>query len=538
MKTLTLNILFITLLSCSFLRAEIPALIQNDTTIEEGIHLIDHNVSVDEDATLTLAEGVTLIMSDEATFLIYGGLVANGSGEKPVVIKTNPNKDAGVGFKVLGKAQKSISLYYVTFDGLDLPLSFNGLWQRQLVDVHFCIFRNIMTGEPGVVINNSHPSEESFIPFTFKQNKFVDNYSSIFVGFFESNTLKLQMENNVISRNFIFGYNTENADLSGSAPVTFLVNNDKKKYPVLFKNNSIFNNYVTSINDVYIKMSEINMGFRGTAPGIYLDQNFYGMGKDRGDVVNTIAAQNSSVILKKVLEAPAEETPLHIVNMRFHDRDVYLVENEFLPWETQNFIDSIELDFSKPVNKATFKEVILSDVWQVIVEVPLLDGGVKDNAMAFSNGKQTVELANPYSYADDFYKINKRYYSIEFENDRGLIEKADIGRVYLDVFLLESENIFSYQKQKVTLKEYKQTFNTDAPGSRIGAGDVTSPYVQEFQELERKVLVSSEVNRDLVEIELKQFKKRWKGTSEYDSKAYKRLYNYWRTESISESAKD
>jgi len=242
------------------------------------------------------------------------------------------------------------------------------------------------------------------------------------------------------------------------------------------------------------------------------------------------------VILKKVLAAPAEETPLHILNMRFHDRDVYLVENEFLPWETQNMIDSIEVDFSRPVNKATFKEVILSDLWQVIVEVPLLDGG--ENSMAFSNGKQTVELANPYSNADEYYKINKRYYSIEFENDRGLIEKVDIGRVYLDVFLLESENIFSYQKQEVTLEEYRKTFNTDAPGSRIGEGDITSPYVQEFQELERKVLVSSEANRDLLEIELKQFKKRWKGTSEFDTRSYKQLYNYWRTESISESAKD
>lgn len=527
---------FIILSSCFFFsfclqgKGKIPSYIANDTTIKRGFYRIDQNVSIAKNATVTIDPGAQIELNKGAAVLVYGGVIIRGTNDLPVKVISKDVGNLGTGFKIIGKSNKRIVIENTVFDNIKIPLNFHGFWQRSNVRIEKNIFKNISTGEPGIIINNAYPSADKVIGFEFRQNKFIDNYSSIFVSFYTSNNVDLVIENNVISRNFIFGYNTDGAKLANAAPIHFQVNSDEMKYPVKFRSNSIFDNYVISIGQIYVKLTELNIGFTGNAPGIVLDENYYGPEREYEDVQSAIAAENSSVVIQGVLPKPSKETPNHLVTLTFHGRKVYDGKNEFVPWETRNFVDSFNFEFSMPVKNAVIEEVLYSDSWKILVSSALTDSGINDNQLDYDNGGKTLNAVCPFSKVDEDQKNIIRFYSLKFSNKDGSKEEINIGKIYMDIFLFEKLKKFSFELKHFTIEEYEQFYSFYADPSKEIIEE--SPYQQELMKMERMIEASSDLNIYILGDELKAFKKKWKKTPSYSHDDYKRLKRMMSSKSL------
>lgn len=496
-----------------------PAYISQDTVISKGSFVIDKNVSIASGATLFINKGVDISLKNGATFLVYGGLVVSGKVDKPVVFSSGDLNNLGTGIKLMGKSPTQLVLKHTIFDNLQVPLNISGLWQRSSVTVEDCIFKNITTGEPGVIIENAFPSVEDEIPFSFSRNKFVDNYSNISIGFFESNNVMMSFKHNVVTRNFIFGYE-ENSSLVSVAPVSFKLTDEKMRFPVIFEGNSVFNNYAVSNSNMYVKLTELNMGFKGTAPTVKLKGNFFGSENTAETAKETIIAENTSISLINMLDNPAKETPTHVVDLEYHDKNVYNEDNEFIPWATRNFVDTFSVVFSKPLENASIKEALYSDIWGVLVTSDLSDAD-QQNSLTLGNGGQVLNAMCPWSMVDEDEKNVPRYYNLDIIGKDGREEVIYIGRIYLDIYLFENYKKFTFEHKLYTMAQYQEYFSMTNKEEIEAAKE--SPYMKEFTRLKKMVSVSSAVNYYELGDEIIEFKKKWKKTPNYRAKDYREL---------------
>lgn len=519
MKELRIIALFVFLGITNVLSARsLPAYIAQDTIISEGFFTIDRNVSVAKNATLYIKKGVQVALNKGASFLVYGGLVIEGSNDEPVKLFSKDYDNLGVGIKILDKSESQVVLKNVVFDNLTIPLNISGLWQRSSVEVEGCVFRNITTGEPGVIIDNAFPSLDKEIPFSFSKNKFIDNYSNISLGFFESNNVSMKFNNNVITRNFVFGYN-DNASLVTSAPLAIKVSDENMRYPVELKENSIFNNYVVGSSEMYVKLTELNLGFKGDAPAVNVTGNYFGGDNTSEEIKATILAENTAIALDTLMDNPGESTPVHIIGLEYHDRNVYNERNEYVPWLTHNFVDSFSVVMSKPIKDAELEEALYSEVWNVLVTSDLSDGDSM-NKLKFANNKQVLNAFCPWSSVDEDEKNVPRYYHLKITTENDRLEELYIGRIYLDIYLFENTKKFTFEYKTYSMQEYSSFFSVG--GEKVEATK-EAPYHIELTRLQKKIEVASAVNFYVLGDEIKAFKKKWKKTPNYSSKDYKAL---------------
>ena len=70
----------------------LPNQIASDTVLEadHGPYLVPTDLVVDPNVTLTLSEGVELLMADQANILVHGQLVVEGAKDKEVIVRSNP----------------------------------------------------------------------------------------------------------------------------------------------------------------------------------------------------------------------------------------------------------------------------------------------------------------------------------------------------------------------------------------------------------------------------------------------------------------
>ena len=491
----------------------LPVYITQDTVVREGFFTVDRNISIAKNATLFIQKGVQVSLVKGASFLVYGGIVIEGTDDEPVKIFSEDFNNLGVGIKVLDKSNTQVKLKNVDFDNLTIPLNISGLWQRSSVHVEGCVFRNITTGEPGIIIDNAFPSLDQEIPFLFTKNKFVDNYSNISLGFIESNNVSMNFTNNVITRNFVFGYD-DNSSLVTSAALAVKVSDENMRYPVNLKNNSIFNNYVVGTGEMYVKLSELNVGVKGDAPSINLNGNFFGGDNSVEEINATVLAENTAVNLTTVLDNPSDETPVHVIGLEYHDRNVYNERNEYVPWLTHNFVDSFSIVLSKPIKEAEIEEALYSEVWNVIVTSDLSDGDSM-NKLRFANNKQVLNAFCPWSSVDEDEKNVPRYYQLVITTEQDRQEVLTMGRIYLDIYLFENTKKFTFEYKKYTMDEYANFFSS---GGDYQEGGEDAPYKIELARLRKKISVATAVNFYILGDEIKEFKKKWRKTPNYSSK--------------------
>lgn len=277
-KKIQLIFIFFSMMASAFSQGKAPSiisLIEKDTTISKGTYIIENNVKIMKNATLTITQGAKFYFKNGASIRVDGGIKITGNPRHIVEFTSQDENDEGYGIIINGNnPEKEISIEYANFNHLLIPLNFEKNWIRKSVTIKNCTFQDINTGEASIII--SRPDElsaENEIPFIFSLNNFVFNNSSIFIENLDSDVLNLQFFKNLITSNYYYGY-----EVGGGicAPINATINNPDAKFTGTFLANSLYQNYLLhDSNDSIVK--EVNFGIKGRAEKYSLDNNYFGI---------------------------------------------------------------------------------------------------------------------------------------------------------------------------------------------------------------------------------------------------------------------
>ena len=293
---------------------------ERDTTLEKGVYVIDNNVKIGKNATLTIKAGCRLYFKKGASIRVDGGILFAGISKSNIEVTSENREDEGYGIIISGSdADAEIIINYTNFSNLLVPLNFEKNWARNSVSIENNTFQNIVTGEPCIIINKPDEiSTHEEIPFIFSANNFIFNNSSVSIENVDSDVLNLQFYNNLITSNYYFGF-----ELGGGlySPFTAGFNNKDAKYQTIFLGNSIYNNYMLNdANDSIIK--EVNFGIKGRGEKYLLDNNYFG-NKPSAEIQKTFDHSINNpgapfISVAKPLQLPSNMTHGHVYKVLFN----------------------------------------------------------------------------------------------------------------------------------------------------------------------------------------------------------------------------
>jgi len=323
----------------------LPTQINKYLILDEGKYSVENNIRITSSGVLHIPDNVEIQFRQGTTILVEGGLDIEGSSENPVIIKSANNAE-GIGFEIVGVNNSNIIIKHAEFSDLIKPLKFNRNWRRNSVLISNTKFENINTGESAIEIQEAdNISSERVINFLFTQNSFCNNQSNILIQELESDVVDMRFLNNLITSNYYKGFERGG---SFNTPVYSTYNGRNKKYKVVFKNNSIFNNYlINDQNDTIV--SEINFGIHGNAQAYNIKDNFWGE-KSESDISESMDhfSNNNSLPLLNLspfLSQPGVQTPAHIWKVKIEDNIFHY--KDILPKKERFFI---ELFFNRKIN--------------------------------------------------------------------------------------------------------------------------------------------------------------------------------------------
>ena len=261
----------------------LKGLIDEDVVYERGIYIVEQNVKVTKHATVTFKAGSQIIFKSGTYIKVEGGLKIEGSKHTMIEISSENQEQEGVGFVFSGvNNERSVNISYAKISYLLIPLNFEKNWARKSVNISNNIFKNIVTGEPSLLIRQpDNIASLSVIPFNFSENVFIENNSRIFIENIESDVLKLSFKYNLITDNHFYEYQ---AGIGGNSPIASQFNNNGNAHQLEILGNSFYGNYILDEKTDTI-LVESNFGIRGTGETFNLDGNYFG-----GKLANQLAA--------------------------------------------------------------------------------------------------------------------------------------------------------------------------------------------------------------------------------------------------------
>ena len=262
---------------------KLPGFINEQTILNGGKYLVNKNIKVTKNGFLIIEPGTELLFAPNTSIIVDGGLSINGKWDNPVNISSADLSNEGFGFEISSFDESKIRVKYAKFSHLIVPLKFSPNWFRPEVIIQNNSFTENRSGESGIIINR--PDEllaSTDILFDFSDNVFANNSCNIYIYELESNILKLNFTNNVITGNIYKGFEVGGENKS---PVFSVYNANGKKYQAAFSNNAIFDNFL--INDVSKTiLTEINFGISGSGDKFSLANNYFG-DKSKIDILAT-----------------------------------------------------------------------------------------------------------------------------------------------------------------------------------------------------------------------------------------------------------
>jgi len=325
----------------------LPDFFVKDTILTKGSYLVENNVKIGKNATVTFKAGCKIYFRKGASVKVDGGIVFEGLSRTNIDITSENKEEEGYGFIISGSNPKAeISINYTNFSNLLVPLNFEKNWVRASVTIENSSFQYINTGEPSIIINK--PDEITAtedISFFFSTNNFIYNNSSIFIESLDSDVLDLQFYNNLITCNYYFGF-----ELGGAlyAPVSTSFNNKDAKHQAVFLGNSIYNNYMLhDVTDSIIQ--EVNFGIKGRGENFSLDNNYFG-NKTSSEIQKTFDHSNNNssapfLSAAKPLKTPAAKAHCHIYKVLFNGVEPLLNKR---PELTQEALE-ITIAYNRPL---------------------------------------------------------------------------------------------------------------------------------------------------------------------------------------------
>lgn len=325
--------------------------IESTTTLTAGkIYVINHNVKVSKTATLNIEKGAVLLFRHTATLVAEGGLNVMGAPNQFVTFTSIDDNYRGAGIVVRGSEGADINIRYAHFLKLSMPLNFEMDWYRENVNIQHCLFRDINTGESGIVVSMPLGAflgkTEKVSNFNFTHNHFINNWGSVFFENFQDNILKLNISNNVFVNNVVYGVDK---GIPSNTPIFGLFDDVERKYQATITENSIFGNYqINASTDTIIR--EISFGIQGKGEKFAIPNNFF-RSNDAAYISSTFDHfyQNNELpllISTPFLKVPTATSHAHIYKVNIEGKEVF---NYGLLPKTSNQNVPVEVFFNRPV---------------------------------------------------------------------------------------------------------------------------------------------------------------------------------------------
>ncbi|MDQ3191193.1 MAG: hypothetical protein M3Q58_06345, partial [Bacteroidota bacterium] len=90
--------------------------IEKDKTLERGVYIIENNVKISKDATLTVKSGSKLLFRKGASLKVDGGLILEGAPNNLIEITSENIQSEGYGIIISGiNREKKIVIHFSKF---------------------------------------------------------------------------------------------------------------------------------------------------------------------------------------------------------------------------------------------------------------------------------------------------------------------------------------------------------------------------------------------------------------------------------------
>ncbi len=378
----------------------------DQTLAPNKAYVVKYNVKVGKGAVLTISPGTQIFFEPGTSLVLEGGLQAEGAPNNFIEFTSRNPGLPGSGLVVRGNQGKDINIRYAVFRELNLPLKFESEWYRKNVIVEKNVFKELYTGESSVLITSPlvdyQPGADNSVNFSFSNNAFYDNWSSIFIENFEDNFMKLRFDNNLLTNNVVYGIDI---GIPSNTPVFGLFDDQKREQKMQMEGNSIFGNYqINSSTDTIIR--EISVGIQGEGEQFSIPGNFF-RSKNPDYVSSTFDHffQNSSLPLLKaqpILPEPKEIAPPHIWKVKIAGSEVMNYDD--LPRDVDPRNVAFEVHFNKPVSqldKSQLEVITLDTLVEKITKTPVAISNSKwsgDKKVFSFNVSNASFLRDPYAY--------------------------------------------------------------------------------------------------------------------------------------------
>ncbi|HET6243415.1 MAG: hypothetical protein H0V01_00785 [Bacteroidetes bacterium] len=408
--------------------------IEKDHTLEKGIYIIENNVKVSKNATLTVKSGCKLYFRKGASLKIDGGLILEGKPNNLIELTSEDKENEGFGIVISGSTKdKVIIINYTKFSYLLVPLNFEKNWVRKKINIEDNVFENIITGEKSIIIRcPDEITSRDTIEFNFSKNNFIQNNSSIFIENIESNLLNLQFRYNLITQNYFFGFEVGS---SLNAPVSTTYNKNDQAFLADFSGNSIFNNFLLhSSNDTVIQ--EVNFGIQGRAEKYSLNDNYFG-NKNIPQIQKTFDHFSNHqfspfVFIDTALQVPSDSVHGHIWKISINNNE--LVPKNFLPLLTEQKLE-IQISYNRSL---IVREGINYITYSFFDKI---DNELKTKSLSCALKLNKENKSISFISKDEVYIKNPNgYFSINglTDNDGFRVPKVYIGKEQFKVFLINN----------------------------------------------------------------------------------------------------
>lgn len=268
-----------------------PKNIGKDMVLTDGDYIVRGVNTISENSILTVSTGVNLWFGSGAVINCEGGVDFKGAANKFITITSENPENQGVGFVFKGAVEKPVSFEYTIFTQLIKPIQFNKNWYRPTIVFKNNLFTLLL--ESGVFFEIQEIDKimtNQTVTIVIDGNTISNNSGSMLLAEASWEMLKLQITNNVFSRNEFIG-----RELNGifTTPLFLNYNNlNGALNPPVIKNNSISYNYGSLIHDDTIEFFSAYLTAIGSADQLDINQNYFG--DDAGSAFERLLQQITS----------------------------------------------------------------------------------------------------------------------------------------------------------------------------------------------------------------------------------------------------
>ncbi len=420
---------FITFNTVNAQYKDLPASIDVNTTLESGNYLVKGTSTINNSATLKINKGTNLYFEESARIHVQGGIDIAGAPNDFIEITSLDKDRPGIGFVFTEASNTNISFRYSRIHQLVKPIKINKNWSRKSITIENNQFFNLH--HSGVYIEIQELDKiitDNLVTITLYGNTFSNNSGSILLSEASSDLLKVNISNNVFSRNEYIG-----RDLNGIFTTPLFMNYnmamERGREPVLV-NNSICYNYGSLMLEDTVEFFPTHLTVVGNADFLSINQNYFGdqAEQDFDVFMDQLSSSQRAPLLiyNKLSTKPESNLNGHIYKIGVNGiRIDNLNNNVAIDGQT----DLIELVANRPITTSPdFK------ITYVHLEDDTLRYEALEHKLDFSSGNMKVEI----TIKDRIIKMRKYgYIKIEgFIDQNGfLVPVVSIG---LKNFLIEN----------------------------------------------------------------------------------------------------